>query len=525
MTDLTLGWTLNGAMAPTYWIKPGATAGAHTKNDLITVPAEATAYHTVIVAQSGSGKSFFLGRLIEEIILQTRSRVVILDPNGDYRRLRDIGPEWWWTSAQYNSDTSGGRLPHEPSRKDFEARWSSMDIQVRSGPYSAPKNSKPMRISWSTFPIAFLAENLDSIARSQVYHCHEFVKSVALLESAKNRRLTTAGEAQAPAQPQHKYPLDKARKLLQRARHEGARETLDEEFPPNKSIRRILPRLRITGLAQARDRAASAVEFISPEIERFYFGRAKEYMAEGIVANEIQNEVAERNRARVIDLPSFRDSRTQHVVLSSVVESIWDRAHQDWAFAFEKEADKDERVPVFIVLEEAHNIIPTKTYSVSAEALREQFRTIAAEGRKYGVFLILCTQRPDKLDATIVSECENRALMKLGAQSVLERAKSLLGLENVPDQKLQKCLAFQTGRFLLAGPWAGEDPKFGYSAMRRTVEGGRNLRPNHWATHEDPAPVMPMSDGGGIDSGPNAEQEEQREEKREEKRFQPNGDA
>lgn len=503
MTDLTLGWTLNGAMAPTYWMKAGAAAGAHAEKDLITVPAEATAYHTVIVAQSGSGKSFFLGRLIEEIILQTRSQVVILDPNGDYRRLRDIGPESWWTSAHYDSSTGRGRLPHEPSRKDFETRWASMDIQVRGGPYSAPKNSKPMRISWNTFPIAFLAEDLDSIARSQVYHCHEFVKSVALLEWAKNKGLEAADKEQTPAQSQQKYPLEKARKLLQRARHEGARAILEEEFPPQEAFRRFRFLLRISGIAQARDRAVSAVEFISPEIERFYFGRAKEYMAERIVADGIQNEVAERFKARVIDLPSFRDSRTQHVVLSSVVESIWDRAHQDWALAFEKEPEKDERVPVFIVLEEAHNIIPAKTHSVSAEALREQFRTIAAEGRKYGVFLILCTQRPDKLDETIVSECENRALMKLGTQSVLERATNLLGLENVPDQKLQKCLAFQTGRFLLAGPWAGEDPKFGYSAMRRTVEGGRNLRPQHWTMHEDPVPLIPVSSGGstGSDSG------------------------
>jgi DNA helicase HerA-like ATPase len=85
------------------------------------------------------------------------------------------------------------------------------------------------------------------------------------------------------------------------------------------------------------------------------------------------------------------------------------------------------RVPVFVVVEEAHNIVPAKPTSFAAEALKNQLRTIAAEGRKYGVFLILVTQPPDKIDPLIVSECENRAVMRLGARAVLTKAESLLG--------------------------------------------------------------------------------------------------
>jgi DNA helicase HerA-like ATPase len=85
------------------------------------------------------------------------------------------------------------------------------------------------------------------------------------------------------------------------------------------------------------------------------------------------------------------------------------------------------RVPLFVVVEEAHNIVPAKPTSFAAEALKNQLRTIAAEGRKYDVFLILVTQRPDKIDPLIVSECENRAVMRLGARAVLTKAESLLG--------------------------------------------------------------------------------------------------
>jgi DNA helicase HerA-like ATPase len=37
--------------------------------------------HTAIIAQSGSGKSFMLGRLLEEIAIRTKARFLILDPS------------------------------------------------------------------------------------------------------------------------------------------------------------------------------------------------------------------------------------------------------------------------------------------------------------------------------------------------------------------------------------------------------------------------------------------------------------
>ncbi len=488
MNDLVLGWALDGSMAPSYWVSGEAKAGKQSAEDLVLVDPKSLGCHSVVVAQSGSGKSFFLGRLIEEIALKTRGRVVVLDPNGDFRRIRDVVAETSWTTAAYLPKSGRGRLPHEASRAEFEPHWKALNIDVRCGPYAAPKGSRPVRVAWSTFPIAFLAENLDAIARSQLYHCHEFVKSITSLETSKLMRPTGAPGPLSPLQPSRVDYLERSRRLLQRARHEGARQTIEDEFPLHRSsavAEKLSPlRWRKTAFALARERAVSAVEFISSEIERFYFGRAKEYAAEGIVSHELLNDSASNFKIRVFDLPSFRDLRTQQVVLSSVMETLWNEARQEWALAFENEPEKDERVPVFIVLEEAHNIVPSEAHTDSAKALREQVRSIAAEGRKYGVFLILCTQRPDKLDPAVISECENRALMKLGAKTVLDRTREQLGLEGYPEHKLQKCLEFQAGRFLLAGPWAGDDPKFGYCAMRRTVEGGRSLRPQHWATSE-----------------------------------------
>ena len=49
------------------------------------------AAHTAIIAQSGSGKSYMLGRFLEELVGKTKAKLLILDPNSDFasfRRLR-----------------------------------------------------------------------------------------------------------------------------------------------------------------------------------------------------------------------------------------------------------------------------------------------------------------------------------------------------------------------------------------------------------------------------------------------------
>jgi DNA helicase HerA-like ATPase len=136
------------------------------------------------------------------------------------------------------------------------------------------------------------------------------------------------------------------------------------------------------------------------------------------------------------------------------------------------------------VVDEAHNLIPAEPRNHAERGLREQFRRIAAEGRKFGLFLILVSQRPDKLDPLIVSECENRALMRLGSAAVLTKTKDVLGLGDVPERTLERCLEFDIGRALLAGAWVRDEPVFLYSAARRTLEGGRNLDDEFWARPE-----------------------------------------
>jgi hypothetical protein len=183
----------------------------------------------------------------------------------------------------------------------------------------------------------------------------------------------------------------------------------------------------------------------------------------------------------VIDLPSLPDKNTQLLAINAILTTEWEQARNNWSYVLEQVSDKDDRVPTFIVVDEAHNLIPSEPRSKAEVALREQFRTIVAEGRKYGLYIILVSQRPDKLDPLVLSECENKAVMRLGSGSVLDISRQMLGLDDLPPKLLEKCLEFETGRVLLVGRWAPQGPQIIYSAARRTIEGGRNLRAEHWA--------------------------------------------
>lgn len=57
--------------------------------------------------------------------------------------------------------------------------------------------------------------------------------------------------------------------------------------------------------------------------------------------------------------------------------------------------------PLLVTLEEAHNYLKAGEQAISSRTVQ----TIAKEGRKYGVGLLLITQRPTELDETVLSQC------------------------------------------------------------------------------------------------------------------------
>ena len=75
--------------------------------------------------------------------------------------------------------------------------------------------------------------------------------------------------------------------------------------------------------------------------------------------------------------------------------------------------DPNSRRPVAFVCDEAHLYLPRKEGNPVERRAVEAFEKIAKEGRKYGVALMIVSQRPSDVSATILSQCNNIISLRL----------------------------------------------------------------------------------------------------------------
>jgi hypothetical protein len=130
----------------------------------------------------------------------------------------------------------------------------------------------------------------------------------------------------------------------------------------------------------------------------------------------------------------------------------------------------------FIVLDEAHNFAPETTDDPYELVLGELIHRIGAEGRKYGLHLILATQRPGKLKTGLIGEFDNAIIMKMNSHEDLERLGNSMRI--LDTKLLEPCLHFQgKGNALAIGEMTGMAPymRLFRAAPRRTFEGGVDI--------------------------------------------------
>jgi len=76
-------------------------------------------------------------------------------------------------------------------------------------------------------------------------------------------------------------------------------------------------------------------------------------------------------------------------------------------------ADARGSLPVVLVLEEAQNYIREKRFGDEDSISRDVFERIAREGRKYGLSLVVASQRPSELSKTVLSQCNSFVVHRL----------------------------------------------------------------------------------------------------------------
>jgi len=133
------------------------------------------------------------------------------------------------------------------------------------------------------------------------------------------------------------------------------------------------------------------------------------------------------------------------------------------------------------VIDEAHNVCPDLPEPGTQARAAELAVLVAGEGRKYGLYLLVATQRPQKVHPNVVSQCENLILMRLNSTLDLEHLQEVFS--HVPSGLLGRAPAFRQGDALVAGRIAVA-PMAVRIGGRISPEGGSDV-PADWAAQRD----------------------------------------
>ena len=331
--------------------------------------------HTFLCGQSGSGKTYALGVLLERLLLQTDLRMAVFDPNADFVHL-------------------GSTLPGVPQAE--AARIAERGVRVLRSDSTRTEGDEPLRMRFRTMTRQAQAATLqlDPIRDQGEYNA--FISFLAQI-GGQDLGVMLLG--------------------------------LRSGTPGQQALARRMENL---GLLEwevwARDLPSAA------------------------------DVVTGGNGVTVMDLGGFGDPLEPIAVCLEVVDELW--------------AQRDRRVPTLLVIDEAHNLAGTEPTSQLAQRLLDRLIQIAAEGRKYGLWLLLSSQRPSKIHPQVLSQCDNLMLMRMNSPDDIAELGRAFGF--APKAMLRASNGFVQGEALLAGGFAPV-PMLVQMRERLTRQGGSDV--------------------------------------------------
>jgi DNA helicase HerA-like ATPase len=414
------------------------------KGQIAGILASQLKKHMAILAQSGSGKSFFLGRLIEEIVLRTRARVLIFDPNSDFVNFRAISPTTW--KAPYLQRW----FPPSDTQAMFQSIWEKKHITVLSNRFV--ESGTLIRVHWGDL---VLDEMISFLGIDQRYDpdLYWYLRSNRLMAE----ELWEHGETR----PYDFTFFETIANKIQEVLLGGNSLANFGEYAINRILKQSVG-------TQTSLRYTSILSRLSE-----YDIWAQE------TATDIRSALFDDGGCQlaVVDLQSLKYDHEKLLVVNQVLSRLWEEAKEGARERLQNAGQPDERVPTFVVVDEAQNLIPQQPTDEPAKAVVRQIERFAAEGRKYGIYLIVSTQRPQKVSANVLSECDNACLLRMTNAEDIDYAKRLFGY--LPKNVFGLCPRLTTGEVLLCGAFVS-NPLLIHSAPRRTIEGGANLDDTFW---------------------------------------------
>ncbi len=355
--------------------------------------------HTFMVGQSGSGKTYSLGLLLERLLVHTTLPMIIIDPNSDYRHLGslrrrdDIAPR-------------GGRPMGPAAYRELKAGFAAAgEVAVASG----SSVELPLHLHLSDLSVSeqALTLELDPVRDAAEYGA--FMDAVD--ELAVHPR----------------YGVDLLVEVLERRTDAAA-----------AALARRIRNLRVAEWSVWADTA-------EPSLVHRLVGK----------------------RVVVLDTGSLEDPRERSVVSLAVMGFLRRRP---------------ARKSMLLVIDEAHNVLAPDAEGGLQRAVTDYGVWIAGEGRKYGIHMVVSTQRPQKIHRNVISQCDNLVLMRMN--SLADIAEMTTIFSHVPSSMIEEARSFVQGEMLVAGPIANPSMRV-RAGLRWCPEGGADL-PTTWAA--PPAP-------------------------------------
>jgi DNA helicase HerA-like ATPase len=168
-------------------------------------------------------------------------------------------------------------------------------------------------------------------------------------------------------------------------------------------------------------------------------------------------------RCLVVDLGSLPTREEQSITAAAVLQRLWNR--------------RSRRLPMLVVIDEAHNVCPGRPEDDVTALAADVVVRIAAEGRKFGLYLLVSTQRPQKVHENVISQADNLVLMRLNSSADAAFAQAVFSF--VPPELVARSASFRLGEALVAGKISSHPALIRFGA-RVAEEGGADV-PATWA--------------------------------------------
>jgi hypothetical protein len=207
------------------------------------------------------------------------------------------------------------------------------------------------------------------------------------------------------------------------------------------------------GNRQIRDYCSQMVTRLKALEER----RQYEFLRHEVAQDAGEGEGQVDFLARILGLSSSGDGHTKQrqiiiVDMNSVEDEVVELVSAVLArmiFRLLRQANPRNRFPVHLLLEEAHRYVASTPSRYALDAAKV-FERIAKEGRKYGMFLMVASQRPSELSKTVLSQCSNFVIHRIQNPDDLSQIRQMTPfiseavLKRLPSLPKQHALVFGT---------------------------------------------------------------------------------